>query len=65
MDNKAPYAIFRTLEELISEYGWKQTRKLLHDSTVDDMQLHRGKALAAEEILTTLRNSLGYDHNTL
>lgn len=60
--------VYRTIEEIIGNQYERDMRKLLdRDSAMTNEELHnlRGRALSTSDILRSLRNNLGYDHENL
>lgn len=61
--------IYMAIEEAIATYGGRCMDKLLapgdKDMTPEQMFTLRGNAQAAKIIVTSLRNTLGYDPNKL
>ena len=59
--------VYRTIESIIEGYGERRMKELLSSHAFSNEELHtvRGKAQATREIITALRNSLGYDHEAI
>jgi hypothetical protein len=62
-----PLDIYRAIEEILGTYEERRIVELLADKEMSNELLHatRGMAKAARQIRGSLRNTLGYDPNTL
>ena len=62
-----PLDIYRMIEEQLDVYIERRIAELLTDKDMSNEALHttRGMAKAARQIRGTLRNTLGYDPDTL
>ena len=60
---QAPVEIFRVIEEQFMSYGERRWKELTSPSALTDAALHtaRGKAIATQDLLRVLRDTLGYD----
>ena len=60
--------VYRSIEEVVGNQYERDVHKLLdRDPEMSNEELHnlRGRAHSTRDILRTLRNNLGYDHESL
>ena len=64
---QTPVEIFRVIEEQMETYAHRRLKELMGTSEMSDSELHtaRGKAIATQDLLRALRNSLGYNPDSL
>lgn len=60
--SQTPQATIEAIEEVFDNYGAKTIQRLINtrDLTTEEVHALRGKALAAKELLGSLRSTLGY-----
>ena len=61
------YEVYEAIEETLSTYGERSLKQMIRKPglTTEEVHVFRGKVQAVEDLLTNLRNTLGYDPETL
>ena len=60
--------VYRSIEEVVGSQYERDMHKIMdRDADLSNEALHnlRGRALSTSDILRSLRNALGYDHESL